>query len=241
MAAVASPTRRERARMATVEEIKATARSLMHEQGTTDVRFTDIARVMGMTPPALYRYFAGRDELLTTLIADAYTDLGERVAQARESVDADDIGARWVAAAGAYREWARAEPQQFALLFGLPVPGYVAPEEGPTTEAANRAMGQLAQLFVGAQLQGRLGPPLIREVAAAMVTCEESKHDELVGVVPAENFQAMLHAWAMLHGFTCLEAYGHLDWMDGEARDALFRSQVLLAAIASGLPLPCSG
>ena len=52
----ATPTRRERARAATVEEIKSTALALMREEGTTDVRFTDIARVMGMTPPALYRY-----------------------------------------------------------------------------------------------------------------------------------------------------------------------------------------
>ena len=50
----------------------------MREQGTTDVRFTDIARVMGMTPPALYRYYADRDELLTDLIADAYSELGAR-------------------------------------------------------------------------------------------------------------------------------------------------------------------
>ena len=49
----------------------------MREQGTTDVRFTDIARVMGMTAPALYRYFADRDELLTALITDAYDDLGD--------------------------------------------------------------------------------------------------------------------------------------------------------------------
>ena len=64
--------RRERARAATVAEIKATALDLMREAGTTDVRFTDIARVMGMTPPALYRYYADRDALLTDLITDAY-------------------------------------------------------------------------------------------------------------------------------------------------------------------------
>ena len=75
----ATPTRRERARTATVEEIKSTALALMREQGTTDVRFTDIARVMGMTPPALYRYFADRDELLTALITDAYGNLGATV------------------------------------------------------------------------------------------------------------------------------------------------------------------
>src|SRR6185503_1934912 len=68
--------RRERARAATIEEIKTTALSVMREQGTTDCRFTDIARLMGMTAPALYRYYGDRDELLTDLITDAYSDLG---------------------------------------------------------------------------------------------------------------------------------------------------------------------
>ena len=73
-------TRRERQRAATVEEIKEVARGLMREQGTTDVRFTDIAKEMGVTPPALYRYYADRDALLTDLIADAYRELGSEVA-----------------------------------------------------------------------------------------------------------------------------------------------------------------
>jgi AcrR family transcriptional regulator len=47
---------------------------------------------MGMTPPALYRYFADRDELLTELIVDAYTELGTAVATARDSVPEKDIG-----------------------------------------------------------------------------------------------------------------------------------------------------
>ena len=48
----------------------------------------------------------------------------------------------------------------------------------------------------------------------------------------------MLQAWAALHGFTSLEAYGHLDWLTPEARDALFLSQVRLIAKTSGLPAP---
>jgi AcrR family transcriptional regulator len=230
--------RRERSRMATVDEIKATALDLMREQGTTDVRFTDIARVMGMTPPALYRYFADRDELLTELISDGYRSLGAFVAERREQASDHDIGARWMAAAGAYRDWARNEPQQFALLFGQPVPGYAAPDEGPTTEAAKRAMDQLADLFISAAQQHKLKKPLIREVPMGVVECQSAKHEEQEGLVPAENFQAMLHVWSMLHGFTCLEVYGHLDWMGPEARDGLFLSQVRLAAKASGLPVP---
>src|SRR6476620_6777142 len=139
--------RRERARAATIEEIKQTARDLMREQGTTDVRFSDIARVMGLTAPALYRYFADRDALLTALITDSFDELAAAIAEARDAVPVGATGARLLAVAEAYRSWARAEPERFALLFGLPVPGYEAPEEGTTTEAAQRAMSQLKAIF----------------------------------------------------------------------------------------------
>lgn len=229
--------RRERVRAATITEIKRTALALMHEQGTTNVRFTDIARAMGMTPPALYRYFADRDELLTALITDGYDDLGTAVATARDAVPEVDLAGRWVAGAQAYRQWAKREPQQFALLFGLPVPGYAAPEDGSTTEAAQRAMGQLAAIFVAARQAGQLGPPRIREASAAVAECAEQKAAELGGL-PAETFQAMLHTWVNVHGFIALEANGHFDWMVPRARDELFLAQLRLAAEASGLPVP---
>ena len=232
------PTRRERSRLATVDEIKATALSIMREQGATDVKFTDIARAMGMTAPALYRYFADRDELLTALIVDGYRGLGVRIATAREAVDASDVGGRWLAVATAYRLWAREEPQQFALVLGLPVPGYAAPDEGPTTEAAKGAMDQLAGLLVSAAADGRLGKPLIREVSESLADCERTHHQGLDATVPPASFQAMLLTWSMLHGFASLEAYGHLDWLTPEARDALFLSQVRLAARAAGIPEP---
>ncbi len=237
-AAPAVLSRRERARVATVEEIKATALDQMRETGTTDVRFTDIARAMGMTPPALYRYFADRDELLTALIADGYDHLGARIAAGLAALPAGDLSGRWAAAAGAYRDWARTEPQRFALVLGMPVAGYTAPEEGPTTEAAKAAMSQLASIFVAAATSGTLGRPLIREVSQAIVDCEKAKHGELVGIVPPESFQAMLQTWAVLHGFVSLEAYGHFDWLEPEARDALFHSHIRLAATAAGIPVP---
>ena len=229
--------RRERTRAATIAEIKQTALDLMREQGTTDVRFTDIARVMGMTPPALYRYYADRNELLTELITDAYDHLAQALVTAREGQDAEDVAARWVAAATAYRRWAGREPQRFALILGLPVPGYSAPQEGPTTQAAKAAMGQLAELFVSAATSGTLRPPLVREVSGAVAACAHDKHPELDGVLPPESFQAMLHAWACLHGFTSLETYGHLDWLDPEAREQLFLSHVRMVAEAAGVPV----
>lgn len=226
--------RRERARAATIREIKQTALALMREHGTVEVRFTAIARAMDMTPPALYRYFADRNALLNALIADAYEDLGRTVAESRAQVPADDLGAAWMAAGQAYRHWAHREPQQFGLILGMPLPGYASPESGVTSEAAGRALGQLSTLFFEALQQGQLRRPLIRDVHSAVEACALSKasvHD-----VPPETFQAMLHAWASLHGFTALEAYGHFHWMEPEARDALFLGQLQLAALAAGLP-----
>jgi AcrR family transcriptional regulator len=238
--------RRERIRAATIDEIKQTALRLMRESGTIDVRFTDIARAMDLTPPALYRYFTDRDALLNALITDAYTELRREIALARDNVPPDDLPNRWLAVAQAYRRWARREPQQFALIFGLPVPGYTAPEDGPTTEAARRAMAELSGLFLEARDQGRLDRPLLREVPPAMRVVVEAKYrhtgDEVHHIpaesfqMPVESFQAMLHAWAALHGFAALETYGHFDWLGAEAVDDLFLGQVRLAARTAGIP-----
>jgi AcrR family transcriptional regulator len=90
------PTRRERQHAATVHEIKEVSRSLMRERGPADLRLTAIAKRTGMTAPALYNYFAGRDALIAALTADA----------CREP---------------AYRRWARREPEQFELVFAPPM------------------------------------------------------------------------------------------------------------------------
>jgi AcrR family transcriptional regulator len=229
--------RRERLRAATIDEIKQTALRLMRESGTIDVRFTDIARAMDLTPPALYRYFADRDALLNVLIADAYDALGREVAEARDAVPEEDVAGRLLAVAQAYRGWARREPQQFALIFGLPLPGYVAPQEGPTTEAARGAMAQLSRLVLDARTRGLLEPPLLPDVPPALRTACDAKHaGPDTPDMPAESFQAMLHAWTALHGFTSLETYGHFDWMGADAVEDLFRGLVRLVARAAGIP-----
>ncbi|GAA1038745.1 hypothetical protein GCM10009557_55600 [Virgisporangium ochraceum] len=162
MAAAPRPApRRERARAATIDEIKHTALDLMRAHGSIDIKFTDIARVMELTPPALYRYFADRDALLNVLIADGYQALGRAVALAREAVPEGDVWSRFLAIAQAYRRYARDEPQLFTLILGMPVAGYVAPEDGPTTEAAQGAMQELSRVFVDAMRLGVLGAPMV--------------------------------------------------------------------------------
>ena len=231
-------TRRERARAATMAEIKQTALGLMREQGTTDVRFTDIARVMGLTPPALYRYYSDSHELYTDMITDGYHDLAAALAVAVRAQEPSDPAAHLLLVAQAYREWVQADRQRFTLIFGLPIPGYAAPEEGPTVEAAQRAMANLAEVVHRAAAAGVLGRPLVTEVDPKLEAAmrEDQKTGAVAGELDPATYQAMMHAWAALHGFVCLEAYGHLDWFPAEARDGLFRAQVDLAGRSIGLP-----
>lgn len=246
-----TPSRRQRAREATKTEIKQTALRLMHQSGTTDLRFSDIAREMGMTAPALYRYYADSEALLTDLIVDTYNELGSLVHAARESCSPDDLWGRLLSVAQAYRRWAGEEPQRLALILGMPVPGYCTPDEGPATEAAIRAMGQLQVHFVDAAQQGALEDPMTSEVGEALIAALRDKHGpQLVlpnvpdlaqdnttelGLTP-RHFQGMLLLWASLHGLVSLEAYGHLDWLTPEARDELFLAGIRIAARTAGVP-----
>jgi len=59
-----TPTRRERLRTATVAEIKDLARRLLKAGGPQSISLRAIARDMGMTAPAIYRYFPSLDQLV---------------------------------------------------------------------------------------------------------------------------------------------------------------------------------
>jgi WHG domain-containing protein len=98
-------------------------------------------------------------------------------------------------------------------------------------------MAQLSQLFIRAAELGELRAPLVSEVSDAMAACAAEKHPELGGLVPPENFQAMIQAWATLHGATCLDAYGQFDWLGDDAREQLFESTLRSAAMAAGFPI----
>jgi AcrR family transcriptional regulator len=217
-------------RATTVEEIKTTALELIGRHGTAGLRFSDIAADMGFTAPALYRYFADRDELLTALVADSYVGLTAALTAARDECS-DDVGDRLRAACVAYRVWAAANPQRFALIFGAPVPGYAAPPDGPTHEAGRSTMAHIAELFADADRVGRLAAPAA--AASEPVPAAEGEFE-----LPPETMDAVLLAWSTVHGFVSLETYGHFHSLDQQARDRLFEVQVHNAASVAGLMPP---
>src|SRR4051812_26619181 len=124
---------RARARIEVTAAIKDEARRQLAAEGAAKLSLRAVARELGMVSSALYRYFPSRDDLLTALIIDAYDSVGEAAEAARDAAEeaGGDVAGpvrRWVAACEAVRRWALAHPHEYALIYGSPVPGYVAPD-----------------------------------------------------------------------------------------------------------------
>ena len=136
---------RERRRVEVTAALLAAAKRELARTGAAGLSVRAVARDMEMAPSALFRYISGRDELLTTLIVDAYDDLGDHVEAVESAVPRADLRGRWRAIATSFREWARAHPHEYALLYGSPVPEYEAPAER-TNQAGTRVTNLLAAI-----------------------------------------------------------------------------------------------
>ena len=196
---------RARVRAEMIGEIKAAARRHLATDGA-NLSLRAIARDLGMVSSALYRYFASRDELLTALIIDTYNDLGD-VAERADAAIAEraDVRGRWMAVARALRAWSLANPAEYALVYGTPVPGYVAPTD--TTPPATRPVLVLGSILADAgAIEGRefaLSPALraeIRRIAEAGS--------------PQVGDSAMVRgliAWTLLFGALNFELFGRIN------------------------------
>src|SRR3954463_15411148 len=121
--------RRDRARADTVREIKDTARRVLVEHGGEGFGLRAIAREMGMTAPALYRYFDSRENLVEHVVADLYDELCTHLESARDAADPATPAVQLLASSRAFRRWAIAHHQEFGLLFGSAGDGVVPPHD----------------------------------------------------------------------------------------------------------------
>jgi AcrR family transcriptional regulator len=153
----ASRTARERARAELTREIKEEARRQLAASGAQGLSLRSVARELGMVSSALYRYFSSRDELLTALIIDAYDALGETAEAASSGLPAAEVRGRWRAACTAIRSWALANPHEYALIYGSPVPGYQAPQA--TVASAIRVVRVMGGIVADAGTAARHAEP----------------------------------------------------------------------------------
>ncbi|GGW09281.1 TetR family transcriptional regulator [Streptomyces capoamus] len=199
MAVARKETPRERYRAQLRAEIKERAWEQIATAGAPGLSLNAIAKQMGMSGPALYRYFAGRDELITELIRDAYRSLADTVRAAGPGADLSELGR-------ALRGWALDDPQRYFLVYGTPVPGYHAPDD--VTEIASQIMEILLD---AAQSTGpAAGAPDEERLDAHLA--ENRQWAAGHSASPAALRRALLF-WTRLHGILSLELAGHFTGM----------------------------
>ena len=213
---VQAPTRRERQRQQTLAEIKARAMDQVADGGAGAVSLNAIARAMGMSPAALYRYFPSRDALLAELVADAYGSLADALGQAADR--AAGGAERLVAVAHAYRDWALAHPNSYLLIFQTSSGSGLDLDPDRTVAAAQRSMDVFLSALGAAGPAGvarRAGPPagpLDPELAGQIEAW--AQRAQALGSqtpdLPAERLHLGLVAWTRLHGLISLELGQHL-------------------------------
>jgi AcrR family transcriptional regulator len=156
---------------------------------------------MGMSPAALYRYFASRDALLAELVADAYGSLADALAHVAERAGGGP-GAL-VAVAHAYRDWALAHPNSYLLIFQTPSGSGLELEPERTVAAAQRSMDVILSALGGAAGADPLSPELAGQVEAW------GQRSRVPGLTAGQRYLGLL-AWTRLHGLISLELGQHL-------------------------------
>jgi AcrR family transcriptional regulator len=220
-----SASRRERLRAQTCEEAKAAALRQIAAAGPQSLSLNAIAKELGMSGPALYRYFAGRDDLLTELVSDGYNDLADEIEAASEACAHAEPADRIRSLARAYREWALAQPHRYLLLFGTPVPGYEAPAH--TVAAATRTLSAFLEP-IAALAPGSRAPALEEQFAAGLA--DRNPEHPWSGPV----LRLGVSGWTRMHGVVSLEVEGHFAPM-GFDPGLLFEAEVeSLIAEATG-------
>jgi AcrR family transcriptional regulator len=222
---------RERVRAELTREIVEAARAELASEGAAGLSLRAVARRIGMVPSALYRYFPSRDALLTTLIVDAYLAVGGE-AEAADSEAGPDPGRRWRAVAAAVRRWAHAHPQEWALIYGSPVPGYRAPQD--TVDASLRVTRVIAGVIADAVPEGAPAPATLPPAPRGLARVVEPIEAALLPGRPAGVVAAALVAWTQVIGMVSLELFGHFVGATNDF-DAAFEYAMRIVGDVAGI------
>jgi len=222
----APPTRRERQREATYDEIVRVSAALLAEGAELSLRA--VASRMGMTAPALYRYVANYQELVDLVAFELDKAATAEFAAAAEKYPEDDPAARLTAACVGFRRWALTRPREFAMIFANPIVEVESDRRELLTVATS------GHYFTDLlwQIHERYGfdypslddlDPIVRSAVVDPLIPAKAEH------IPAEDRGILwiyMRSWSALYGVVTLESTGHCDPRVIES-GALFRATVL--------------
>jgi AcrR family transcriptional regulator len=213
-----------------MEEITATARRLLVEQGPDAMSLRAIAREMGMTAPGLYRYYGSREELFRHVIASIFRELSGRIrlaidqvaltrdgaAVARGAASPEDIrrhlAEKMVTACRAFRSWALSHKDEFGLVFGVPLPGLDDGRFDVAQECALEFAGTFYALFLELWRAAPFPVPGPADIDPGLRAQLGRYRAILATDAPEGAVLVFLRCWVLLYGAVSMEVFGHLGF-----------------------------
>jgi AcrR family transcriptional regulator len=240
---VQGPSRRDRVRAATTAEIKQTARRILVSEGSDAVSLRAIAREMGMTAPALYRYFNSHEELVKHVIADIFTELAGDIRSAIAAADAEsggDMRAKVYAACWEFRRWSLSHVREFGLIFATPLPGLHVQQDEITAEGGGQFGNTFFLLMLELWRKQPFDVPADDQIEPGLL--EQLKRyreglGELAAGLPFGLLLVFLRCWVRLYGIVSLEVFGHLSFALNDGRP-MFELMLSEMAPLVGLDYP---
>jgi len=175
------------------ERILACACELYLDGGIEGFSMRKLARTLGVTAPALYRYFDNKDAVLVDVVREAYQRLSQHL---YEALKGRCPAERFRLAGEGYLDFALANPRLYDIVFAAPDHmGWQCPP--PEVEAQAGAIGQFWN-------------DRVRECMDAGILRRGDPHDISVTL------------WAHAHGLLTLYLRGSLHATEEEVR-SLFR------------------
>jgi AcrR family transcriptional regulator len=224
-------TRRDRARADTFREIKDTARRVLVEQGVDGLALRAVAREMGVTAPALYRYFTSREDLVEHVVADLYDELTDVLEQTRDATGPGAPGRQLMAVAREFRLWATTHHAEFGLLFGsagervITTEDALGPGERPAQVAGSRFGGVFAELVSRIYLERGFPVQDEADLDPALRAQLSDWCAKLPVALPLGVMHVFLSCWIRLYGMVCMEVFGHLRFALDDAAP-MFESEL---------------
>jgi AcrR family transcriptional regulator len=199
-----------------------------------------IAREMGMTAPALYRYFGSHEELIKHVIADIFIELTSDLHTAIDEAGAispGDTTAKVIAAAREFRRWSLNHQREFGLLFGTPLPGVNIEQDEITAECGGKFGNTFFALVLELWHRHPFPVPADEEIDPGLLDQLERYREglgDLAAGLPRGLLLIFLRCWVRLYGIVSLEVFGHLGFALDDA-EPLF--ELMLAETAPLLGL----
>ncbi len=203
MPTVSAPSRRERIRALTLAEIREHGYEQIAQGGPAALSLNGIAKAMGMSGPAMYRYFSSRDELLATLVTESYEELADTLTAAAHEARRRAPKARLRAVLNTSRDWALRYPHRYRLVFGSTY-GSGALDPDRIIPAAHRSMGLILTSL--AEIETAAGAPVTDIILARQLAAWGNAPGQ--EPYPSAVLLLGLTAWTRLHGIISLEIEG---------------------------------